>query len=176
MPFTMSQSSLPVFITGLNALLGILDKAAEFAAAKKIDESVLLQTRLAPDQFPLVRQIQIATDSAKNGSARVAGVEAPKHDDKEASLSELKTRISETIAFIESIDPEAFNAGADKQIVFPLGKLYKGEMKGDAYVTHFVLAHYYFHLTTAYAILRHCGVDIGKMSFLGNIPMTRTAV
>ena len=176
MPFTMSQSSLPVFITGLNALLGILDKAAEFAAAKKIDESVLLQTRLAPDQFPLVRQIQIATDSAKNGSARVAGVEAPKHDDKEASLSELKTRISETIAFIESIDPEAFNAGADKQIVFPLGKLYKGEMKGDDYVTHFVLANYYFHLTTAYAILRHCGVDIGKMSFLGNIPMTRTAV
>ena len=176
MPFTMSQSSLPVFITGLNALLGILDKAAEFAAAKKIDESVLLQTRLAPDQFPLVRQIQIATDSAKNGSARVAGVEAPKHDDKETSLSKLKTRISETIAFIESIDPEAFNAGADKQIVFPLGKLYKGEMKGDDYVTHFVLANYYFHLTTAYAILRHCGVDIGKMSFLGNIPMTRTAV
>ena len=176
MPFTMSQSSLPVFITGLNALLGILDKAAEFAAAKKIDESVLLQTRLAPDQFPLVRQIQIATDSAKNGSARVAGVEAPKHDDKETSFSELKTRISETIAFIESIDQDAFNAGADKQIVFPLGKLYKGEMKGDAYVTHFMLANYYFHLTTAYAILRHCGVDIGKMSFLGAIPMTRTAV
>ena len=176
MPFTMSQSSLPVFITGLKALLGILDKAAEFAAAKKIDESVLLQTRLAPDQFPLVRQIQIATDSVKNGSARVAGVEAPKHDDKEASFSELKSRISETIAFIESIDQDAFNAGADKQIVFPLGKLYKGEMKGDAYVTHFVLANYYFHLTTAYAILRHCGVDIGKMNFLGAIPMTRTAV
>ena len=176
MPFTMSQSSLPVFITGLNALLGILDKAAEFAAAKKIDETVLLQTRLAPDQFPLVRQIQIVTDSAKNGSARVAGVEAPKHDDKETTISELKTRIAETIAFIESIDQDAFNSGADKQIIFPLGKLYKGEMKGDAYVTHFVLANYYFHLTTAYSILRHCGVDIGKMSFLGNIPMTRTAV
>ena len=176
MPFTMSQSSLPVFITGLNALLGILDKAAEFAAAKKIEESVLLQMRLAPDQFPLLRQIQIATDSAKNGTARVAGVEAPKHDDKETSISELKTRIAETIAFIECIDQNAFNAGADKQIVFPLGKLYKGEMKGDAYVTHFVLANYYFHLTTAYAILRHCGVDIGKMNFLGSIPMTRTAV
>ena len=118
----------------------------------------------------------MATDSAKNGSARVAGVEAPKHDDKETTISELKTRIAETIAFIESIDQDAFNAGADKQIVFPLGKLYKGEMKGDAYVTHFMLANYYFHLTTAYAILRHCGVDIGKMSFLGNIPMTRTAV
>ena len=176
MPFTMSQSSLPVFITGLNALLGILDKATEFAAAKKIEESVLLQTRLAPDQFPLIRQIQITTDSAKNGSARVAGVEAPKHEDKETSISELKTRIAETIAFIQSIDENAFNAGADKQIVFPLGKLYKGEMKGDAYVTHFVLANYYFHLTTAYAILRHCGVDIGKMSFLGSIPMTRTPV
>lgn len=176
MPFTMSQSSLPVFITGLNALLGILEKATEFAAAKKIDESILLQTRLAPDQFPLVRQIQIATDSAKNGAARVAGVEAPKHDDKETTISELKTRIAGTIAFIESIDRDAFDAGADKQIVFPLGKLYKGEMKGDAYITHFVLANYYFHLTTAYAILRHCGVDIGKMNFLGSIPLTRTPV
>ena len=176
MPFTMSQSSLPVFITGLNALLGILDKATEFAAAKKIDESILLQTRLAPDQFPLVRQIQIATDSAKNGAARVAGVEAPKHDDKETTISELKTRIAGTIAFIESIDRDAFDAGADKQIVFPLGKLYKGEMKGDAYITHFVLANYYFHLTTAYAILRHCGVDIGKMNILGSIPLTRTPV
>ena len=176
MPFTMSQSSLPVFITGLNALLAILDKAAEFAAAKKIEETVLLQTRLAPDQFPLIRQIQIATDSAKNGSARVAGVDAPKHEDKEASISELKMRIAETISFIESIDKNAFNAGADKQIVFPLGKLYKGEMKGDAYVTHFVLANFYFHLTTAYAILRHSGVDIGKMNFLGDIPLTRTPV
>ena len=176
MSFTLSQSSLPVFITGLNALLGILDKAAEFAAAKKINESVLLQSRLTPDQFPLIRQIQITTDSAKNGSARVAGVEAPKHEDKETSISELKTRIEETIAFIETVDQTKFNDGADKQIVFPLGKLYRGEMKGDAYVTHFVLANYYFHLTTAYAILRHCGVDIGKMSFLGSIPMTRTAV
>jgi len=176
MSFTMSQSSLPVFITGLNALLGILDKAAEFAATKKIEDTVLLQTRLAPDQFPLVRQIQIATDSAKNGSARLAGVEAPKHEDKETSISELKTRVAQTIAFVESIDRNAFDAGADKQIIFPLGKLYKGEMKGDAYVTHFVLANFYFHLTTAYAILRHCGVDIGKMNFLGSIPMTRTPV
>ena len=110
------------------------------------------------------------------GSARVTGVEAPNHDDKEAPISELKTRIAETIALIGSIDQNAFNAGADKQIIFPLGKLYKGEMKGDAYVTHFVLANYCFHLTTAYSILRHCGVDIGKMSFLGNIPMTPTAV
>ena len=114
-------------------------------------------------------------DSAKNGSARVAGVEAPKHEDKETTITELKTRITETVAFLKTIDETAFNAGADKQIVFPLGKLYKGEMKGDAYVTHFMLANYYFHLTTAYAILRHSGVDIGKMSFLGTIPLTRTA-
>ncbi len=176
MPFTMSQSALPVFINGLNALSGILDKAVEFAAAKKIDDSVLLQMRLSPDQFPLIRQIQIMTDSAKNGSARVSGVEPPKHADKEASFAELKTRITETITFLETIDENAFNAGADKQIVFPLGKLYKGEMKGDAYVTHFMIANFYFHFTTAYAILRHSGVDIGKMSFLGAIPMTRTAV
>ena len=176
MLFTMSQSALPVFINGLNALSGILDKAIEFAAAKKIDETVLLQMRLSPDQFPLVRQIQIMTDSAKNGSARVAGVEAPKHADKEASFAELKTRIAETITFLEKIDENAFNAGADKQVVFPLGKLYKGEMKGDDYVTHFMIANFYFHFTTAYAILRHSGVDIGKMSFLGSIPMIRTTV
>jgi hypothetical protein len=176
MAFTMSQSALPVFINGLSALSGILDKAIEFAAAKKIDEAVLLQMRLSPDQFPLVRQIQIMTDSAKNGSARVVGVEAPKHADKEASFAELKTRIAETITFLETIDENAFNAGADKQVVFPLGKLYKGEMKGDDYVTHFMIANFYFHFTTAYAILRHSGVDIGKMSFLGSIPMIRTAV
>ena len=176
MPFTMSQSALPVFINGLNALSGILDKAVAYAAAKKIDDTVLLQMRLSPDQFPLIRQIQIMTDSAKNGSARVSGVEPPKHADKEASFAELKTRITDTITFLETIDENAFNAGADKQIVFPLGKLYKGEMKGDAYVTHFMIANFYFHFTTAYAILRHSGVDIGKMSFLGAIPMTRTAV
>lgn len=172
----MSQSALPVFINGLNALSGILDKAVDFAAAKKIDEAVFLQMRLSPDQFPLVRQIQIMTDSAKNGSARVSGVEPPKHADKEASFAELKTRITETIMFLETIDENAFNAGADKQIVFPLGKLYKGEMKGDDYVTHFMIANFYFHFATAYSILRHSGVDIGKMSFLGAIPMTRTAV
>lgn len=172
----MAQSSIPVFVTGLTALSNIIDKASEFALAKKVDESVLLQMRLAPDQFPLVRQIQITTDSAKNGAARVAGVEAPKHADNETSFAELKKRISETIAFLKTVDEAAFNAGADKQITFPLGKLYKGEMKGDDYITHFVLANYYFHLTTAYAILRHSGVDIGKMSFLGAIPMTRTAV
>jgi hypothetical protein len=172
----MSQSALPVFVNGLNALSGILDKAIEFSAAKKIDEAILLQMRLSPDQFPLVRQIQIMTDSAKNGSARVVGVEAPKHADKEASFAELKTRIAETITFLETIDENAFNAGADKQVVFPLGKLYKGEMKGDDYVTHFMIANFYFHFTTAYAILRHSGVDIGKMSFLGSIPMIRTAV
>ena len=176
MPFTMSESALPVFVNGLNALSGILDKAIEFSAAKKIDEAILLQMRLSPDQFPLVRQIQIMTDSAKNGSARVVGVEAPKHADKEASFAELKTRIAETITFLETIDENAFNAGADKQVVFPLGKLYKGEMKGDDYVTHFMIANFYFHFTTAYAILRHSGVDIGKMSFLGSIPMIRTAV
>jgi hypothetical protein len=176
MSFKLSQSSLPVFITKLNALSGILDQAIDFAAAKKIDESVLLQARLAPDQFPLVRQIQIMTDSAKNGSARMAGVEPPKHEDKEVSLSELKKRIADTIAFLESVDANAFDAGADKQIVFPLGKLYKGEMKGDDYITHFVIANFYFHFTTAYAILRHCGVEIGKMNFLGSIPMTRTPV
>jgi uncharacterized protein len=176
MSFTLSQSALPAFETGLNALTNILDKAAAYAAAKKIDEAVLLQTRMVPDMFPFARQIQIVTDTAKNGSARMAGVEAPKHEDNETSIAELKTRIAETLAFLKTIDAKAFDASASKQVTFPLGKANKGEMTGDAYITSFVLPNFYFHLTTAYAILRNCGVEVGKMDFLGKIAMTRTPV
>jgi hypothetical protein len=170
----MSQASLPALEIGLNALSGVLDKAKAFAAAKKVDDSVLLNTRLAPDMFPFVRQVQVATDLAKNGAARLAGVEPPRFEDNEKTIDELKSRLSKAVGFIKSLDPKAIDAASDRQITFPLGPTNKGEMRGDDYLNHFVLPNVYFHLTAAYAILRHCGVDIGKQDFLGAIPMKMT--
>ena len=174
MSFSMSQTSIPTFEIGLNALSAILDKAEAFAAAKKIDPAVLLNTRLAPDMFPLVRQVQVATDLAKNGAARLAGVEPPRFDDKETTIAELKARLAKTIAFVKSLDPKQIDAAGNRQITFPLGPTNKGEMKGDDYLNHFVLPNVYFHLAAAYAILRHCGVEIGKQDFLGAIPLKMT--
>jgi hypothetical protein len=170
----MSQASLPVFEIALTALSGVLDKGAAFAATKKIEPSVLLQGRLAPDMFPLVRQVQIASDQVKNGAARLAGVEPPRYEDKESTFDELKTRIANTLAYVKGLDAKAIDAAADREITFPLGPSNKGHMKGDEYLTHFVLPNLYFHATTAYAILRHAGVDIGKRDFLGAIPMKMT--
>src|SRR4051812_26794535 len=174
MSFSMSQASLPTFEIGLNALSAILDKAEAFAAAKKIDPAVLLNTRLAPDMFPLVRQVQVATDLAKNGAARLAGVEPPRYEDKETTIGELKERLGKTVAYLKSLDAKQIDAAADRQITIPLGPNHKGEMKGDDYLNHFVLPNVYFHLTAAYAILRHCGVEIGKQDFLGAIPLKMT--
>jgi len=170
----MSQTSLPTFEIGLNALSAILDKAEAFAAAKKVDPAVLLNTRLAPDMFPLIRQVQVATDLAKNGAARLAGVEPPRYEDKETTIAELKARLAKTVAFVKSLDPKQVDAAAGRQITFPLGLTNKGQMQGDDYLNHFVLPNVYFHLAAAYAILRHCGVEIGKQDFLGAIPMKVT--
>jgi len=174
MSYAMSKASLPVFEIELNALSGVLDKGAAHAAAKKIDPSVFVQGRLAPDMFPLVRQVQIACDQAKNGAARLAGVEAPVFEDKEATFDEIKARIARTLAYVKTLDPKAIDGAADREITFPLGPNNKGHMKGDDYLTHFVLPNLYFHATAAYAILRHYGVDVGKRDFLGAIPMKMT--
>jgi hypothetical protein len=174
MAFSMSQASLPVFEIGLKALAAVLDKAEADASAKKIDSSVLLNSRLYPDMFALVRQVQIASDQAKNGSARLAGVEAPRYEDNETTIDQLKARIAKTVAYLKTLDPKQIDASADREITFPLGPTNKGRMKGDDYLNHFVLPNFYFHLTTAYAILRHCGVDIGKRDFLGAIPIEIT--
>ena len=171
MSFSMSKALLPALEMGLNALLGVLDKGAAFAAAKKVDPSVLLNTRLSPDMFPMVRQVQIATDLAKNGAARLAGVEAPRFEDNEKTFDELKARVAKAVAFINSVDAKAIDASGDRVITIPLGPVNKGEMKGDEYLNHFVLPNVYFHLAAAYAILRHCGVEVGKQDFLGAIPM-----
>jgi uncharacterized protein len=174
MPFTMSEASLPVFETGLAALSGVLDKAAAFAAAKKIDPSVLLGYRLAPDMFALTRQVQVACDQAKNSAARLAGIEPPIFEDNETSIDQLKERIGKTIVFLKTLDAKQIDASTDREITFPLGQTNKGHMKGSDYLNHFALPNFYFHLTAAYAVVRHCGVGVGKRDFLGAIPIRRT--
>jgi uncharacterized protein len=174
MSFSMSQASIGAFEIGLNALSGVLAKAEAHAAAKKIDPSVLLNTRLSPDMFALTRQVQIATDQAKNGSSRLAGVEPPRYDDNETTIDQLKARLARTVAYLKTLDPKQIDAAADREITFPLGPTHQGHMKGDDYLNHFMLPNFYFHVTTAYAILRHCGVDIGKLDFIGAIPIRIT--
>jgi uncharacterized protein len=171
---SMSQASLPVFEIGLNALSGVLDKATAHATAKKIEPSVLLQSRLAPDMFALVRQVQVAADHAKSGAARLAGVEPPRFEDNETTIDQLKARLAKTVAFLKTVDPKKIDASADREITFPLGPSKKGHMKGDDYLNHFVLPNFYFHITAAYAILRHCGVDLGKRDYTGAIPIRMT--
>ena len=174
MPYQMSHASLPVFEIGLNALSGVLDKAAAFASAKKLDPAVLPQYRLSPDMFALTRQVQVACDQAKNGASRLIGVEPPKYEDNEKTIDELKARIAKTLAYVKSLDAGKIDASAEREITFPLGPTNKGAMKGGDYLNHFVLPNFYFHVTAAYAVLRHCGVEIGKRDFLGAIPLRMT--
>jgi hypothetical protein len=170
----MSQAALSPLEIGLNALLAILDKAEAYAAAKKIEPSVLLNTRLAPDMFSLLQQVQIATDMANRGASRLAGMDPPRQEDTEKTVAELKARIAKTLAHLKTVDRKQIDASADRQLTFPVGPTNKGEMKGDDYLNHFLLPNFYFHLTAAYAILRHCGLDLGKRDFLGAIPMKMT--
>jgi hypothetical protein len=170
----MSNASIPVFEISLNALSALLDKAAAYCEGKKIDPAALLNTRLFPDMFPLTRQVQSACDQAKNGGARLAGIDPPRYEDNEQTIAELKARIAKTVAFLKTLDAKKIDASADREITFPLGPTNKGHMKGADYLNHFVLPNFYFHLTTAYDILRHCGVEIGKRDFFGAIPMRMT--
>ena len=174
MPLSMSQASLSVFEINLNALSGILDKAEAYAAAKKIDPAVLLHSRLAPDMFDLVRQVQVATDQARRGAARLAGVEPAVFEDTETTIDQLKARLAKTVVYLKTLDRKQIDSSADREITFPLGPTNKGHMKGDDYLNHFVLPNFYFHVTAAFAILRHCGVDIGKRDFMGAIPLKMT--
>ena len=171
---SMSNASIPVFEIGLNALSAILDKAETYAAAKAIDPSVLLNARLFPDMFSFTRQVQSACDLAKNGGARLAGIDPPRYEDNEKTIAELKARIAKTIAFVKTLDAKKIDESADREITFPLGPNNRGQMKGVDYLNHFALPNFYFHLATAYDILRHCGVEIGKRDFLGAIPMRMT--
>ena len=166
MTLTMYQASAPRFAAMLKNLSAILDKAAAHAEARKIDPLVLTSARLAPDMFPLSRQVQIACDGAKGAMARLAGVEIPKHEDTEKTFDELKARIAKTVAFIESFKPAQIDGTEDRDIVLKLrGK--DVSFKGMPYLLGFAYPNFYFHVTTAYAILRHNGVELGKGDFLG---------
>ncbi len=167
MSISMSSASLPIFSTALGNLRHILDKGQAFAEARKIDPAALLQFRLAPDMLPFTRQIQIACDGAKLAVARIAGVEAPKYDDTEASFAELKARIDKTLAWIETVSPSQLDGTEERDIVFPVGR--EGAtrtMKGEAYLKHWALPNLFFHVTMAYAILRNNGVELGKTDYL----------
>ena len=169
MTISMYQASVPVFVRALGNLSAILDKAAAHAEANKIDPAVLLATRLYPDMFPLSRQIQIATDMAKGAAARLAGVERPVHEDNETTFAEMQARIEKTLDFIRSIKPEQIDGSEEKAITLTL----RGndvQFAGQPYLLHFVLPNLFFHTATAYAILRHCGVALGKPDFIGGIP------
>lgn len=161
----MHSASVPVFARMLKSVPSWLDKAAAYADHKKFEPAVLLQARLAPDQFGFTRQIQIATDHAKGCSARLAGVDVPKYEDNEANIDELKARLAKTIAFIESIPAAKFEGSETREIVLPSPR---GERRyiGEEYLKFYATANFYFHLTTAYSILRHNGVDVGKSDFL----------
>ena len=166
MPVSMSSMSQPVFEHMLGNLSHFLDKAQAHAEAKKFDPAVLLQSRLAPDMLPLARQIQIACDGAKNGVARLSGVEAPKFDDTESSLGELKERIGKTLAYLASVPAAQLDGNESKDITFPVGKDKTRTMTGEAYLKHWMLPNFFFHVTTAYTILRHNGVELGKSDYL----------
>jgi uncharacterized protein len=166
MPISMSSASLPVFRTMLGNLSHILDKAAAHAEARKFDPVALLQYRLAPDMLPFTKQVQIACDAAKNGVARLSGVEAPKFEDKEASFPELKARIQNTLDYLASVAPASLDGNEDKEITFPVGRDATRTMKGEAYLKHWALPNFFFHITMAYAILRHNGVELGKSDYL----------
>jgi len=164
----MYQSSIPVFIKNLENLSAILNKAATHAEVKKIDQSVFLNARLFPDMLPLVRQVQIATDSVKAGAARLADVEVPSFEDLEKTFLELQERISKTIKFLQSIKSEQIDGSEEKKISYvQRGK--ESNFIGQPYLLNYVLPNLYFHITTAYAILRHNGLEIGKKDYLGNL-------
>lgn len=166
MAISMSSASLPVFQLMLGNLKHILDKGLAHAQARKFDPLLLTQSRLAPDMFPLSRQILIACDVAKLGVARMTGLEAPKFDDTESTFDELKGRIDKTLAWLATVPADKLDGIEAKDITFPVGKEATRTMKAEDYLKHWVLPNLFFHITTAYAILRHNGVDVGKADYL----------
>lgn len=169
MPLSAHSAALAGFVQTLKALDLIIDKAVDQAAARKIQPEVLLGARLAPDMLPFTRQIQLTCDFAKNAAARVGGGENPKFPDEEKSFDELKTRIARTLAFIASVDQGDLDAGLARDVTFPRGPSATQTMKGEAYLTRFAVPNFYFHATTAYAILRENGIIIGKADYLGDV-------
>ena len=168
MPISLYNASIPVLVKSLGNLEAILDKAIAHAAARKIDDAALVEARLFPDMFTFARQIRVATDMAKGAGARLAGVDIPKFEDNEKTLPELKARLRKAIDFLNTLTPAQIDSGEDKAITLTAGKN-TFNFKGLDYVQVWVLPNFYFHVTTAYNLLRHGGVEIGKMDFLGKV-------
>ena len=166
MPISMSSASLPVCSTMLGNLSHMLDKAQTFVETKACDPLALTQYRLAPDMLPFTRQILIACDAVKNGIARLSGVDAPKFADDEQTLAELKDRIAKTLAYLASVPAQALDGTEEKEITFPVGRDAVRTLRGEAYLLQWMLPNMFFHVTTAYNILRHNGVDLGKRDYL----------
>lgn len=166
MPFTIHDASAPVLLHTLGQLAHLLDKGLAHAQSAGFDPAVLVQARLAPDMFPLARQVQSASDASKFAVARLTGVESPRFPDVETTFEELQQRITNTRTYIASVPRAAYEGAEDRPVTIKTGK---GELNftGAAYLQHFALPNFFFHVTTAYAILRHNGVPVGKMDFLG---------
>jgi hypothetical protein len=167
MTLSMYAASVPVFKQILGALDAVLGKAAVYATEKKIDPAVLLQSRLYPDMLPLVRQVQIASDFAKGISGRLAGVDLPAHEDSEQTLDELRARIAKVLALIDSLNADQFAGSEQREIVLRPGTPKERKFAGQAYLLSYGLPNFFFHVTTAYALLRHNGLSIGKADFMG---------
>lgn len=166
MSITMHSASVPVYSTMLRNLSKWLDKAIAHAQAKRFDPETFLSLRLAPDMLPLRNQVQIACDTAKFGVSRLAGSEAPKFDDNEASVAELQQRIAATLAYIESVPASAIDGSESRAVSVPVRGREPLQFTGENYLRHFALPNFFFHVTTTYALLRHNGVELGKSDFL----------
>ncbi len=166
MPVPMSQLSTPAFVQGLEAMAATLAKAAEHASALKVDESVFLQARLYPDMFPLVRQVQIACDFAKGAVTRLAGAAVPAWPDDETSFAALGARIARTLDVVRSVPATSLDGSEARTVTLKAGSQ-DLVFRGEDYLLSFVLPNFYFHLATAYGLLRHAGVAVGKRDFLG---------
>jgi len=164
----MYQGSIPIFVRMLRNLSAIIDKAASYAEAKKIDPAVFINARLAPDMLALNRQVQIATDSVKGCAARLAGIEIPSYADTETTFTELQARIAKTVTFLESVSATQIDGSEDHKISLKIGGK-EMNFSGQQYLLYFVLPNFYFHINMAYAILRHNGLEIGKRDYLGSI-------
>ena len=168
MSISMYQTSVATFISMLGNLAAILEKGVAFGETRKIDPTTLPATRLFPDMLPLARQIQIATDNAKGCAARLAGQQPPAFEDNEKTMADLIARLNKTIDYLKSFSAAQIDGSEDRDISLKVGG-YEMKFKGQPYLLTFALPNFYFHVTTAYNILRHCGVDVGKQDFLGKI-------
>jgi hypothetical protein len=168
MPISMHDASVPVFRQMLASLADVLSKAEAHADARKIDPDALLQARLFPDMFPLARQVQVACDFARSVPARLAGVEVPAYEDRGQGFADLQARIADTLAFIDGLDAAAFAGSELRDITLRPGTPKERTIGGRGYLLNYGLPQFFFHVTTAYALLRHNGVEIGKKDFMGS--------